>query len=70
MQRSYPDGAVAAVVLAQQTAVGRDVLVLLADRLVQPVHFNLDRFSRQRFAGHVLLPVGIERVEKPHRERA
>src|ERR1700744_3896989 len=58
-QRSDVDRIVCPVLLAQQTAIRSDVLILLANWLLQPVHLNIDRLLRKRFSRYTLAFVGI-----------
>src|SRR5580692_8570124 len=53
------DRIVCPVLLAQETAIRSDVLILLADRLLQPVHLDVDRLLRKHFSCYALSFVGI-----------
>src|ERR1700743_248018 len=58
-QRSDVDRIVCPVLLAQQTAIRSDVLILLANWLLQPVHLDIDRLLRKHFSRYTLSFVGI-----------
>jgi len=53
-----------------QPAVGRDVLVLLADRLAQALDLDLAGLPGQTLGGDLLALVHVERVQQPDGERA
>src|SRR5262249_24734470 len=69
-QRRRFHASLAVYIKTSDSAKGRDVLVLLADRFLEDLNLDLIRLFGQILRGHALALIGVERQQKAHGERS